>query len=293
LEFDDIDPAGSGPAPLHPECSAFLDEVAGMDLPADPRDRYVALCRRFAAPEQAGITVIDEPGLRWWIPDGAESALLWMHGGRFISGGLDTHDSLCRLLARASNRAVAAADYRLAPEHPFPAALDDCAAAVTAAASRYSRLALGGDSAGACLALASALAARVRLDALVLVYPMIDATCHLPSHVEFETGPGPCSNDMRAGWAQYVPPGADPQDSRISPLFARDLSVLPRTFLVTAGFDSLRDEGLLMGSRLAEGGIPLVHDHLAGHIHGFLTYPGAFAAARETVAALAHFLSNP
>ncbi len=266
---------------LHPECAAFLDTLARLDLSADPRARYRHLCARFAAPLPASVAVHDEPPLRWYTPQSPAAALLWLHGGRFISGGLDTHDSLCRLLADATGRTVIAVDYRLAPEHTFPAAIEDSSAALLDAAARHKRIAIGGDSAGAALALTAALDSRVPLDGLILAYPMIDATCHLPSHFEFELGPGPSSLDMRAGWDAWLPAGLDRRNPRISPMFAEDLSVLPRTLLITAALDPLRDEGLSLASRLAQASVPLTHIHHPNHIHGFLTYPAAFAATRE------------
>jgi acetyl esterase len=262
-----------------------------MDLPGDPASRYYLLCTRFAAPPPPSIPVHDAPPLRWYEPPAASAAILWLHGGRFISGGLDTHDSLCRLLAHASGRTVVALEYRLAPAHPVPAALDDISAALPVIASRYPRLAIGGDSAGGCLALTAALQSQHPLDALVLVYPMLDATCHLPSHAIFESGPGPSSLDMRAGWDLWLPPDTDRRHPDISPLFAPKLSRLPRTFLVTAGFDSLRDEGLHLASRLLAAAIPLTHTHLNGHIHGFLTYPAAFTAALNTIRSIASLLA--
>lgn len=277
---------------LHPECTAFLQSLAALDLPADPPSRYARLCSIHAAPPPPSVTIRDAPPLRWYEPTDPSAAILWLHGGRFISGGLDTHDSLCRLLAHASGRTVIALDYRLAPAHPYPAAIDDISAALPVILSRFPRLAIGGDSAGGCLALTAALKSKHPLDALVLIYPMLDATCHLPSHAIFESGPGPSSLDMRAGWDLWLPPDADGRHPDISPLFAPNLSRLPHTFLLTAGFDSLRDEGLHLASRLAAAAIPLTHTHLNGHIHGFLTYPAAFSAAGQTVRSIARFLAG-
>lgn len=277
---------------LHPDCSAFLESVASLDLPGDPTARYRALCSRFAATPPPSVAVHDTPPLRWFEPPGASSAILWLHGGRFISGGLDTHDSLCRLLAHASGRTVVSVDYRLAPTHPFPAAIADISAALPAISSRFPRFAIGGDSAGGCLAVTAALQSKHPADALALVYPMLDATCHLPSHAEFEAGPGPSSLDMRAGWDLWLPPDVDRRRPDVSPLFAPELSRLPRTFLLTAGIDSLRDEGLHFASGLASAAVSLTHTHLDDHIHGFLTYPAAFTAARTAIQSIAAFLAG-
>lgn len=121
---------------------------------------------------------------------------------------------------------------------------------------------------------------------------MLDATCHLPSHTEFASGPGPSSLDMRAGWDLWLPPGADRRHPDVSPLFVPNLSRLPRTYLLTAGLDSLRDEALQFASRLASAAVPLTHTHLDGHIHGFITYPAAFTAARDTIQSIAAFLAR-
>ena len=278
--------------PLHPECTAFLQSPALLNLPADAPSRYSLLCARLAAPPPPSVTVHDAPPLRWYHPPDPSAAILWLHGGRFISGGLDTHDSLCRLLAHASGRTVIALDYRLAPAHPYPAAIDDISAALPIILSRFPHLAIGGDSAGGCLALTAALKSQNPLDALVLIYPMLDATCHLPSHALFGSGPGPSSLDMRAGWDLWLPPDTDRRHPDISPLFAPDLSRLPRTFLLTAGYDSLRDESLRLASRLAAAAIPHTHTRLPGHIHGFLTYPAAFSAAGQTIRSIARFLAG-
>lgn len=276
---------------LHPECAVFLAELANMDLASDPKVRYSRLCRRFTVEAPKLSSIRDTPPMRWYEPAGATAAILWLHGGRFVSGGLDTHDCLCRLLAYASRRTVIALNYRLAPTYPFPCALEDVASALTAVSSRCRHLAIGGDSAGACLAVTAALQSSLVLDSLVLIYPMLDATCHLPSHSEFISGPGPSSQDMRAGWDLWLPPGTDRRRPDVSPLLAADLSGLPRTYLLTTGIDSLRDEGFWFASHLASTGVPLSHTHLNDHIHGFLTYPAAFTAARETIQSVAAFLS--
>ena len=283
---------------LHPDCQAFLEEVARLNIPASTveeiRARYRRLCRHFAGPRAEGVETseIEAPvRARLYATSPAAPLLVWFHGGRMISGDLETHDAVCRLLASRSGWRVLIVDYRLAPEHPFPAAVEDASAALAFARAMSPAVAIGGDSAGASLALAAALTAPQSAAALVLIYPMIDATCHLPSHAEFRAGPGTSSEDIRLGYTLWLPPGADARDPRISPLFSPSFAGLPPTFLLTAGIDPLRDEGVRLAARLIESEVPLTHTHYPRHLHGFLTYPARFTAAGEAVAHAAAFLS--
>jgi acetyl esterase len=282
---------------LHADCLAYLAEVAGLNLPAgtiaEVRARYRALCARYAGPPApvAHVEHLTSPVHARLYADRAEAPLLvWFHGGRMISGDLDTHDAACRLLVRASGWRVLSAAYRLAPEHPYPAALEDARQALALAGMLSPTVALGGDSAGGLLALAVALDSAPPVQALVLVYPMLDAACQSPSHREFLAGPGPSSRDMRAGYDLWLPPGADPLDPAISPLYAPDLRALPPVFLLTAGADPLRDEGLALAARIREAGRPLTAVHEPAHIHGFFTYPARFQAARRACRGIGAFL---
>jgi acetyl esterase len=280
---------------LHPDCLAYLDDLRALNLPASTsaeiRHRYRALCARFAGPlAPVPVQEISAPIIARLYGLG-DRLLAWFHGGRMVSGGLDTHDAPCRLLAFRSGWRVLAVDYRLAPEHPFPAALEDAAAALRFAASLSPTLAAGGDSAGAHLALTAASEAAPPLHALVLIYPMIDATRSLPSHTEFEHGPGTSSRDIAAGYQWWLPLGTNPGDPRVSPLFYPNFAALPRSFVLTAGFDPLRDEGLQLVQRLEAGRVPVTHVHFPQHLHGFLTFPARFAAAETAVRHVAQFLS--
>jgi acetyl esterase len=157
----------------------------------------------------------------WPAASPALPLLVYFHGGRFLSGDLDSHDSICRMLALAAGCRVLAVDYRLAPEHRFPAAAEDAALAVEWALEQRIPVAVAGDSAGANLAAGVALAHRGgALRSQLLIYPMIDATCSLPSYTAFAEGYGPGAADMRRGWREYLPEGADPRDPLASPLFA-------------------------------------------------------------------------
>jgi len=176
----------------------------------------------------------------------------YFHGGRFFSGDLESHDTLCRLLAMAAGCRVVAVDYRLAPEHRFPAAVDDACRAVEWACGRGVPVGLAGDSAGANLAGVAALAyRRSALRCQVLIYPMIDAECGAASYREFSEGYGPGAVDMQRGWAEYLPEGVDPRDASASPVYAVDVAGAAPAFVLTAEYDTLRDEG---GSLLPETG---------------------------------------
>ncbi len=196
-------------------------------------------------------------------------------------GDLDSHDDVCRVLANGSGHAVLSIDYRLAPEHPFPAAYDDAVASLrwahahaTELGCRADRVAVGGDSAGANLAAAAAQANVVPLVFQLLVYPVADATMQMPSYAENATGLFLTS----AGMAWFVDlylagSGVSADDSRVSPLFGDDaaLAATPAALVITAEFDPLRDEGDAYAARLAAAGVPTSHVRFSGMIHGFFS----------------------
>ncbi len=218
--------------------------------------------------------------------------IVYFHGGRFISGDLESHDPLCRQLAHATNCRVLAVDYRLSPEHPFPAAADDADTALAWAMANSASTALMGDSAGANLAAVAANGyhGSAQMAAQVLVYPMIDATCSLVSHREFSTGYGPTSQDMQRGWHEYLQDKADPRNPRVSPLYQDDLRHLPSTLVITAEYDALRDEGELYARKIEAAGVSVTCHRYAGAIHGFFTMQGVLRLAREALQESAAFL---
>jgi acetyl esterase len=272
---------------LAPDSAAYLAEVARLNLPArtidEIRARYRRLCTHFAPPRLEVASVVNAARTRLYVNDDRAPVLVWFHGGRMISGDLETHDALCRQLVHASGWRVLAVDYRLAPEHPCPAAFEDAAAAMRAASSLSSIVAVGGDSAGATLALD---ASRRGSAAMVLVYPMIDATLSCPSHAEFRTGPGPSSEDMRFGYDLWLQTGTDRCDPRISPLFDTNLAALPPAFVAVSGIDSLRDEGMRLAQKLPSPTLVCYE----GEVHGFITYAARFQAAGDVVERIAAFL---
>ncbi len=228
----------------------------------------------------------------WPASNAALPLIVYFHGGRFISGDLESHDPICRQLAQAANCRVLAVDYRLSPEHPFPAAAEDADTALAWAMAHSPSTAVMGDSAGANLAAVAAngLRGSVQLAAQVLVYPMIDATCSLASHREFSTGYGPTSHDMQRGWTEYLQAKADPRNPRVSPLYHGELDHLPPTLVITAEYDTLRDEAELYAEKLEAAGVPVTCHRYPGAIHGFFTMQAILRLAREALQESAAFL---
>ena len=206
--------------------------------------------------------------------------LVYFHGGGWVIGDLDTHDVLCRQLTAEAGVSVVSVDYRLAPEHKFPAAVDDAWAAtrwvVAHAAELHvdaQRVAVGGDSAGGNLAAVVALLARdhggppIRLQALL--YPVTDGTNETGSYRDFADGFLLTRESMKWFFNHYLNKEADAADWRVSPLRAPSLAGLPPALIVTAGFDPLRDEGEAYAKRLREAGVSVDAICFGGMIHGF------------------------
>ena len=294
--------------PLHPQIQALVDERSRLNLPephtvppeearermrarsapVDP-DRAVDRVENRVVPGPAG----DIP-IRLYYPPGAGpfAAVVYFHGGCWALGDLDTHDSLCHALAHGSGCAIASVDYRLAPEDRFPAAFDDSYAATEWIAENGaqldidpSRLAVGGDSAGGNLAAAVAVLAQERggptLRFQLLVYPITDYDFDTASYIDNATGYLLSRETMRAFWAEYVPDESQRNDPRASPLQAADLSGQPPAFVLTVGYDPLRDEGVAYARRLEEAGVPVTHVEYLDVVHGFLRWPSKVDPTRE------------
>jgi acetyl esterase len=227
--------------------------------------------------------------------------LVFLHGGGFIFGGLESHDGVCRVLAERAGVQVIAVDYLLAPEHPFPAAYDDCVAAfawIVEHARELSvdvdRLAVGGDSAGGNLAIGvtgAAVAAGLPLAAQLLIYPVTDMVNPSVSRDLFSEGFFLTRGFMDLASASYLARLGDPADPRISPGLADVPEGLPPTIVVTAGFDPLRDEGEAYARRLAGAGVRVTLRREEGLIHSFVNWIGVSRAAREATSALADDLA--
>jgi acetyl esterase len=259
----------------------------------------VALVRDLALPGPAGPVPLRLYRGLGTDPVQRLPCLLFLHGGGWVLGDLDTHDTVCRLLANAAGCAVLAVDYRLAPEHAFPAAIEDAVAMLRALPAEAAglgidaeRVAVGGDSAGGNLAAVLALMARdgtvPRVCGQMLFYPALDMTFAAASHGAFSAGLPLTSSTMAWFRGHYAPDPATWRDWRASPALAGDLSGTAPAFVMTAGFDPLRDEGLGYADRLARAGVQVSTLHLADLPHGFLTM-GRIIRAAEPVLAIAGF----
>jgi acetyl esterase len=213
---------------------------------------------------------------------GLASCLVFFHGGGWVIGNLDSHDVVCRKLADEGQLTVISVDYRLAPEHKFPAAVDDAIAATSWVADNAvqlgvdrSRLMVGGDSAGGNLAAVVAIAARdgngPAIAGQVLIYPAIDFAMTHPSHREPETSILLTHSVIKWFRDHYLNGAADVHDWRASPVRASTLIGLPPAYVLTAGADPLRDEGDEYAMRLKEAGVPVTLRHFPGQFHGFFT----------------------
>jgi acetyl esterase len=288
--------------PLDPEISALLERQKGLpprstlDVAATREMMRRAASLAGEAPPLPRVEDLLLPGSLgarqyWPSTDEGQPIVVFFHGGRFFSGDLESHDTLCRLLAVAADCRVVAIDYRLAPEHRFPAAAEDACRAVEWALGQGVPVGLAGDSAGANLAAVAALTHRdSRLRCQVLIYPMIDATCSSLSFVEYAEGYGPGAIDMKRGWSEYLADGADRRDPLAAPLHARDTSGVAPAFILTAEYDTLRDEGEAYARKLIEAGNLVQVRRYSGAVHGFFTMTGTLRLARHALADVAEFL---
>lgn len=243
-------------------------------------------------PEVASVVDGTVPGpagtirFRRYRPLGAKPGplptLIYYHGGGFVIGNIETHDSTCRRLANKSRCQVISIDYRLAPEHPFPASTDDSLAAfrhIRDNAASFeadpARLAVGGDSAGGAISAVVCQACRDAGDPMpafqMLIYPATDSSKQSTSRTAFAEGYFLSGPLMEWFWKAYVPAGTDLSDLRLSPLLAKDFKGLPPAFVLTAGFDPLRDEGRAYADRLIDAGVKTTYVNYPGTIHGFFS----------------------
>jgi acetyl esterase len=225
--------------------------------------------------------------------------LVYFHGGGWVIGDLDSHDVVCRQLAQAAGCAVVSVDYRMAPEHKFPAAVEDAYAATEFVARNGAsfgvdghRLAVGGDSAGGnlaavvCLMVRDALRAdheAVRPSLQLLIYPATDMTMTLPSIGEFADGYFLTRDTMRWFIDHYLPSRDAARDWRASPLFAASLADVPPAYVITAGFDPLRDEGIAYAQKLRAAGVTVDHIDYGGMIHGFISMGGVISTTQRAI----------
>lgn len=309
--------------PLDPQCQALVDAAARVGSAFDTNDPLLArraydagtLIYRHATPPLASVAdvVFAGPGgerkVRIYRPHDVTTpspALLYFHGGGWVVGNLESHDHLCRYLAAQSQVVVLAVDYRLAPEHKFPAAYEDALAAVRWAAANAEelaidakRLAVGGDSAGGSLAAATALAIRdegwpmLRLQ--LLLYPSTDFTADTASMRDNGTGYLLTRAAMEQFMDWYLPSRISRTDPRTSPQLAPEHSGLPSAFVASAEFDPLRDEAHVYAHTLERAGVVVERHCYAGMVHGFMRMGGkvdrALSALDDAAAALKAALS--
>lgn len=270
------------------------------------RYRHEVLTVTGAPTPVARVTACQVPGAagpldaRHYAPESSPNAplLVYLHGGGFAIGDLDTHDEPCRQLCRHAQMHVLSVAYRLAPEHPFPAGLDDALAALRWAMAQGeslgadpSAVCVGGDSAGGNLATVAALALAREgrpLLAQLLIYPVTDADVDTPSRARFATGYVLERRDVDTFRDLYLAGDLRLRDDpRASPRRERDVTHSPPALVVTGGFDPLRDEGRAWGERLQLSGTRVVHQHFPSLVHGFLHMTTVSPAAREAMLAIA------
>lgn len=306
--------------PVHPVIAEFLATLSPSDATppnveawrANGESHVPPLAERqpavHAIEDRVARTAAGDVPLRVYAPeDGvADGLLVYFHGGAFFSGSLDTHDAICRALAVESGWTVVSVGYRLAPEHAFPAGLDDCLAALRWVAEHPAevgwsgaRLAVAGDSSGGTFAAAVAALAHDdgfdRIDRQVLLYPSVDLDfdeSRYPSLRENAVGYGLETVGLRPHNSFYLESGADPADPRVSPIKRASLAGLPEALVITAEFDPLRDEGEAYGARLAEAGVETTVHRYAGAPHGFAQHWGFLPEYRPVFAEVGEFLNR-
>jgi acetyl esterase len=279
--------------PLHPQAQSLLLLIEQLGAPAieagtPQQARDARKARQLPATEPVHeIRDLDAGGVpaRLYRPNAANDLglLVYFHGGGWVLGDLDSHETVCRSLANRSGQAVLSVQYRLAPEYPFPAPLGDAIQATrwahtnaTAMGCDPNRLAVGGDSAGANLAAVVAQIAPVPLRFQMLIYPVTDCRCITASYTENASGYFLTAAGMSWFIDHYLCGGhGSPEDPRVSPLLADDAIVraTPPALVITAEFDPLRDEGDQYAKRLADLGVMTTHVRFNGMFHGFFSLP--------------------
>lgn len=303
--------------PLDPQAAAFLQMLAASNAPPlntqTPEQAREAIAGFIAlAGEGEPVAAVENrsiPGpageipVRIYTPSGQPPfpALVYYHGGGWVVGNLDMVDTVCRALANRAGSVVVSVDYRLAPEHKFPASAEDAYAAAHWVATNAStigvdpgRIAVGGDSAGGNLAAVVSLIARDRgspsLAYQVLVYPVTDYAFDTPSYQANGKDYFLTTEMMEWFWNHYLRTPEDGNHPYASPLRATNLAGLPPALVITAEYDPLRDEGERYAQRLREAGVPVRQTRYDGMVHGFFTMPGTFDKAKQAVDEIAEEL---
>jgi acetyl esterase/lipase len=293
---------------VDPQARAFLDQLEELGVPGFG-EQPLEEARRLGEERSASLfgPLVEVPfedralpgpagpiPVRVYRPgDGPAPVLVYFHGGGWVLGSVATAHGVCATLARLGGCVVCSVDYRLAPEHVFPAALDDAWAVTTWVSDHAGELgglsgalAVGGDSAGGNLAAICALRARdaaLPIALQLLVYPVLDADFDRPSYREFADGYYLTATGMRWFWDQYVPEG-ERFAPDASPLRATDVSGVAPALVITAEYDVLRDEGEAYARRLEEAGVPTTLSRYDGMIHGFIRLPAVIDRANDALA---------
>jgi acetyl esterase len=299
--------------PLDPTVQVILD-LAPKDVPpietltpdevrAGFRDTRVPFSAPAPLAKTEDRTVPGAAGdipVRVYTPEGDAPfpVLVYFHGGGWVIGDIETHDDVCRALASRAGCVVVSVDYRLAPEHKYPAPLDDCFAATAYVAHHAAEfgadaacLAVGGDSAGGNLAAVVALMARDRGGPAIvhqaLIYPVTDFDFGTPSYSDNATGYLLTTATMRWFWDHYLPNAADGAHPHASPLRAESLAGLPPALVITAEYDPLRDEGEAYAARLSEAGVPVTMSRYDGMVHSFVSLAALLPAGDRAITEVA------
>lgn len=301
---------------LHPQAQEVLDEIAQLPLPENNlkaiRESFLKF-RSFAGPPERIVKFENRsiPGPRGPLPiriyrpslEEGLPAVVYFHGGWFYMGDLDTHDTSCRAIANAAKCLVVAVDYRLAPEHPFPAGPDDAYAATVWVAQHAlelgidpNRIAVMGDSAGGALAAVVARRAHERngpkIIFQVLIYPVTSGALDTLSWKEFADGPILTYEGAVQAWSRYTPNEKDRSHPDASPIAATDLKGLPSALVITAEMDPLRDEAEEYAKALEQAGVHVYLSRYPGMIHGFLLMAGKLDAGPMAILEIAATLRD-
>jgi acetyl esterase len=296
--------------PLDPQVIKILKEAEALGLPAyqdlSPTEARKQMLDQ-APPLQPNLSVkkvVDRkiPGPEGGIPirlyypagDAPFPVLVYFHGGGWVIGDLDTHHGFCHALAKTSGCLVVAVDYRLAPEHRYPAAVEDAYAATRWVAENSGliqadpeRFAVCGDSAGGHLAAVVSMMARdrkgPRIDLQILIYPITDCSFDTPSYEENQEGYMLSRDLMKWFWNHFINDEREADDPYVSPLRAKNLGDLPRALILTAEYDPLRDEGEAYGKKLQEAGVNVTLTRYPGMIHAFIRMTAVLDKANDAL----------
>jgi acetyl esterase len=293
---------------LHPQAQAFYERAAlqeedspeeqlgPVELRADATARALELPPGAGVASVADFTVPSADGThlaaRRYEPAGARGTIVWLHGGGWVLDGLELSDALCRTLANESGATVVSVDYRVAPEHRFPVALDDSHDALRWVAVQIADggpLIVGGDSAGGNLAAVCALRARTggpEIAAQVLVYPITDSDLTTPSYLEYGEPELPMLSTAAMEWffECYARDASDLAHAELAPLRTPDLCGAPPAIVVVAEIDPLRDDGLHYAQRLRDAGVEVTLLHYEQMPHGFFSRPTVFDDGADAIA---------